>query len=89
VDAFHSVLAPIWHARPGDERSQKACAKAAEMEGVAKDIRSSDATPLVASIATLKLKCQGNKKADVDVALGEVHEAFHRLIEPRPAVSPR
>ena len=82
VDAFHSVLAPIWHSAPGQERTQNACSKASEMEGLAKGIRTSDATPLVASVATLKLKCQGDQ-ADVDAALFDVHEAFHRLIEPR------
>ncbi|HJW25929.1 MAG TPA: hypothetical protein VJ576_13625 [Rhodocyclaceae bacterium] len=88
VDAFHSVLAPIWHARPGKERSRNACAKAAEMEGLAKDIRSADAAQLVASVATLKQKCQGGD-AEVDAALFDVHEAFHRLIEPRPAAAGR
>lgn len=78
VDAFHSVLAPIWHSRPGQERARNACAKAGEMEKLAKDIRSGDAAPLLASVANLKKKCPG-KQADIDAALSEVHEAFHRL----------
>ena len=86
VDAFHSVLAPIWHARPGKERSRNACAKAGDMESLARDIRSADATPLAASVASLKVKCQGGE-AEVDAALFDVHEAFHRLIEPRPAAA--
>lgn len=84
IDAFHSVLAPLWHARPGKERSQNACAKAGEMERLAKDIRSGAAAPLLASIGTLKKKCQGNQ-ADIDAALFDVHEAFHRLAEPQTA----
>ena len=80
VDAFHALLAPIWHARPGKERSQNACAKAAEMETLARDIQSADAKPLVASITTLKSKCKG-KLADVDAAFFDVHEAFHQLID--------
>jgi hypothetical protein len=85
VDAFHALLAPIWHARPGKERSQNACAKAPEMELLAKDIHSADAKPLVASITTLKSKCKG-KLADVDAAFFDVHEAFHHLIDaPAPA----
>lgn len=88
VDAFHSVLAPIWHARPGKERSRNACAKAADMEDLAKGIRSADATRLVAAVGTLKQKCQAGE-AEVDGALFDVHEAFHGLIEPRPAASGR
>jgi len=88
VDAFHSLLAPIWHARPGKERSRNACAKAAEMEKLAQGIRSADAAPLVAATATLKSRCKG-KPADVDAALFDVHEAFHRLIDPKPPVSMR
>lgn len=82
VDAFHSVLAPVWHAAPGKERTRNACAKAGQMENLAKDIRSADASSLLAGIATLKKQCQ-DKKGDVEGALSEVHEAFHRLIEPR------
>lgn len=82
VDAFHGVLAPVWHAAPGKERTRNACIKAEQMESLAKDIRSADASPLLASIATLKKKCQDGK-GDVDGALSDVHEAFHRLIEPK------
>lgn len=85
VDAFHAVLAPIWHARPGKERLQNACAKATEMETLAGDIQSADAKPLVASITTLKSKCKG-KLTNVDAAFFDVHEAFHHLIDaPAPA----
>lgn len=81
VDAFHAVLAPVWHARPGKERSRDACAKASRMEVLANDIRSADASALRASVAALMGKCKG-KPRDVDGALHDVHEAFHRLIEP-------
>lgn len=82
VDAFHSVLAPLWHARPGKERSRDACAKADELESLAKDIRSADASPLLTSVAALKKTCQSNQ-ADIDAALFGVHEAFHGLAEQR------
>lgn len=87
VDAFHSILAPVWHARPGPERTQDACAKASEMARLANEIRSTDASQLVASISVLKSKC-GNNKGEVDVALYDVHEAFHHLID-MPAGSPK
>ena len=84
VDAFHAVLAPIWHARPGPARTQDACAKAGEMARLANEIRSKDASQLVASITVLKAKC-GNEKGNVDGAFHDVHEAFHHLIDMRPA----
>lgn len=86
VDAFHAVLAPVWHARPGPERTQDACAKAGEMARLAKEIRSNDASQLVASITVLKAKC-GNVMGDVDSAFHDVHEAFHHLIDMRPAAA--
>ncbi|MER2514735.1 MAG: hypothetical protein ABTQ25_20380 [Nitrosomonas ureae] len=85
VDAFHAVLAPVWHARPGPERTQDACAKAGEMARLAKEIHSTDASQLVASIPTLKTKCDSDKSA-VDAALFDVHEAFHHLIDAKPGL---
>jgi hypothetical protein len=82
IDAFHGVLAPVWHAPQGKVRSQNACAKTGQMVRLANDIRSTDASGLKASLATLKKACQ--KKGDVDGALFEVHEEFHRLIEAKP-----
>lgn len=78
VDAFHAVLAPVWHARPGPERLPNAFAKADELGRLASDIRSTDATKLVASIAAMKTACQS--KSDVDGTFHDVHEAFHHLI---------
>ncbi len=78
VDAFHEVLAPLWHARPGPERLPNACAKVGELGRLASEIRSTDATELVASIAAMKTACQS--KGDVDGAFHDVHEAFHHLI---------
>lgn len=82
VDAFHAVLAPIWHAAPGKERLQNACAKANEMEGLANNIRSTDPAQLLGAVAALKTQCQGNP-AGVEAAFGDLHDAFHRLIEPK------
>lgn len=85
VEAFHAVLAPVWHARPGKQRLLDACTKAPEMETLAKNIQSADAKPLVATIQTLKAKCK-SKPGDVDAAFFDVHEAFHHLIDaPAPA----
>ncbi len=88
VDAFHAVLAPIWHARPGPERLPNACAKADDLAGLAGGIRSADASKLVASIATMKTACE-SKQGDVEGAFYDVHEAFHHLIDAKPAPAKR
>lgn len=81
VDALHAVLAPLWHARPGKERSQNVCAKTNELERLAGDIRSGDPKSLLLAIAALKKQCQASP-ANIDAAFFDVHEAFHRLAEP-------
>ncbi len=88
VDAFHSLLAPIWHARPGKARSREACAKAGEMAKSAGQIGTADATALLASIGRLQSTCKG-KPAGVDAAFFDVHEAFHQLIDAHPPGSQR
>lgn len=81
VDAFHGVLAPLWHAAPGKARNRNACRQAGQMERLAKDIRSTDTAGLQAGVAALQKKCR-ERKAGVEDALFDVHEEFHRLIEP-------
>lgn len=83
VDAFHAVLAPVWHARPGPARSRDACAKVPEMAALAGKIRSIDASALGATVSDLRKACQD--KGDIDGRLFDVHEAFHRLIDAKPA----
>jgi hypothetical protein len=81
VDALHSVLAPLWHAKPGKARSQKVCAQAGQLASLSKDIRSGDNSALLASITALKAQCQ-MKPADIDAVFSQVHDAFHRLVDP-------
>ena len=82
VDGFHAILAPIWHAPQGKERLANACRQVVGMEKKAGEIRSADATALVASVASLKSRCDA-RPDDVEGALSDVHEAFHRLIDAR------
>lgn len=80
VEAFHAALAPLWHAKAGNERSKEVCARAGELENLANDIHSADAKVLLKSLAVLKVKCQAGSD-HVDPAFAQVHEAFHRLAE--------
>ena len=83
VDAFHSVLAPIWHARPGKARLRDACAQADEMGKRAGAIRSADASALIAAVTRLQVTCK-SQPAGIDSAFFDVHEAFHGLIDAHP-----
>lgn len=88
VDAFHAVLAPLWHARPGPERLPNACAKVDDMTRLASEIRSTNASKLAVTITSMKAACQG-KPGDVDGAFYDVHEAFHQLLDAKPAAAKR
>lgn len=81
IDAFHSVLAPLWHAAESQERSRNVCAQADQLGRLAQNVRSADATALRAATAGLRDKCQSGP-AGIDAALTQVHDAFHRLAEP-------
>lgn len=81
VDALHKVLAPLWHAKPGKARSQKVCAQAGQLGSLSRDIRSGNNTALLISITALKAQCQ-TAPADIDAVFSQVHDAFHRLVDP-------
>ncbi len=80
ADAFHAVLAPLWHAPASAERSDKVCAQAASMESLAAAIHCGDAKPLQAAVGVLKQQCQA-KPLDIERAFSSVHDAFHQLIK--------
>jgi hypothetical protein len=84
VDALHSVLAPLWHAKPGKARSQKVCAQAGQLGSLSRDIRSGDNAALLTSITALKAQCQKAPADinDIDAVFSQVHDAFHRLVDP-------
>ncbi len=81
VEDFHSVLAPLWHAQQGKERSRQVCAKAQNLELLAKAIRQGNSKPLLSSIAALRAQCQ-TSPGEIDAVFSRVHDAFHRLAEP-------
>jgi hypothetical protein len=78
VDAFHAVLAPLWHAKAGKERSQKVCTQADKLESLATGIHGTDTKHLIESLAAVRVQCQANP-TKIDEAFAQVHEAFHHL----------
>ncbi len=80
IDAFHAVLAPLWHAEPGAARDRDTCAQADTMAGLAGAIGSGDARALRAAVGALRRQCRERPGA-AEPALAKVHDAFHRLID--------
>lgn len=77
IDAFHDVLAPLWHSPESPERTAKTCAAVPVMESKAQDV--GDA-PLVEAVHALGAECAGDKAA-FQPRFAEVHTAFHAAME--------
>lgn len=80
VGAFHDVLAPLWHAPIGTERSQNVCKQAGKLETLAMEIHNEETKSLLKSITDLKAQCK-TTPSDIDTAFSQVHDAFHHLAE--------
>jgi hypothetical protein len=75
VDAFHDVLAPLWHSPDSRERTEKTCAAVPALEARAQDV--GDA-PLVEAVQALAAECTGDRAA-FKTKLAAVHDAFHAV----------
>jgi hypothetical protein len=91
MKSFHDVLAPNWHAKPGDERTEKTCAAVGDLQsradaveadyGDAKDLVVSEAArSLPAGVVALATACDADGRADFESTFKSVHESFHRLM---------
>jgi len=87
VGDFHDVLAPLWHADPGPQRTDDTCKQAPQMVALA-DVVATSAEPawadkaagLQASTKALADDCQ-HGRAGFDAKFHDVHEAFHQVAE--------
>lgn len=78
--AFHAVLAPLWHAPAGKERTSNACAKSAQLDLLAKAIPTENAAGLQEVTAMFKEKCASSPQ-DAEAVFGKLHDAFHKVSE--------
>ena len=90
IGDFHDVLAPLWHADPGPQRTADTCQAAPKMVTLADDVvRSSTpawaekANALKTATAALVEEC-ATTRAAFDTKFHEVHEAFHATAETGP-----
>lgn len=96
LTAFHDVLAPLWHAEPGAQRTSDTCAATARMAGLVPALY--DAPPAGADVAAwgaavdelqgrisdLEGPCSGGTvelgAMTFDDAFRALHEQFHALL---------
>jgi hypothetical protein len=77
IDAFHDVLAPLWHSPESGERTDRTCAAVPTLETRAQDV--GDAT-LVETVQALAAECTGDRAA-FKPKFAAVHDAFHAAME--------
>jgi hypothetical protein len=73
-------MSPLWHAPEGKERISNACAKAATLGKLAKDIKSTDSAELQKTVSQFKKTCK-SKPDEAGAAFSTLHDAFHKLGE--------
>jgi hypothetical protein len=77
IDAFHDVLAPLWHAADTPERTENTCKALPKLERLSQDV--GDA-PLVESVQALAAECLGDRTA-FKPKFSSVHDAFHAAMD--------
>jgi hypothetical protein len=77
IDAFHDVLAPLWHSPEGAERTEKTCTSIPTLEERAQDVGD---PALGEAVRALAAECAGDR-AGFEPRFAAVHDAFHALME--------
>jgi hypothetical protein len=96
LDAFHGVLAPLWHDESAD-RTAKTCTAVGELDTRATAIAAApvptgaDAAAwqkggadLKAAVAALRTECSTAARARFQPTFSALHEAFHHMMELLP-----
>lgn len=95
LNAFHDVLAPLWHAAKGDTRTGNTCAAASDLHDRAlavdaggppanahqPDAYKERAKKLVVSVDDLGVECGKAGRPDFEKKFSAVHDAFHDVME--------
>ena len=85
LDAFHDVLAPLWHAPDGPTRTTQTCATVPSFKERAAAAASLDGgADLVASVGALEKACDAPGRPDFKARFSAVHDAFHHAVEKLP-----
>jgi hypothetical protein len=94
LDAFHDLLAPLWHADKGDARRQKTCGAVPDFKTRAAAVKAAAApasvdaaawsgagAELETAVSGLEAACGGADPAAFDPAFEAVHTKFHGAME--------
>jgi hypothetical protein len=94
LDAFHQVLAPLWHADKGEARQKDTCAAVPEFKTRAAAIKGAAApasvdaaawtsagAELESAVAGLETACGGADPAAFEPAFEAMHAKFHGAME--------
>jgi hypothetical protein len=96
VRAFHELLSPLWHADPGDKRTQDTCSAMEDLRQRAADIVVAETPPaatgdeaayrdaasaLVHAVVELGEACAADGRPAFADRFAEVHTAFHVVME--------
>ena len=95
LNAFHDVLAPLWHGAKGDTRVANTCSAAADLHDRAvaidaggppanaqqPDAYKERAKNLVVSVDDLGVECGKTGRPDFEKKFSAVHDAFHDVME--------
>lgn len=84
VQAFHDVLAPLWHAPEGAERTAKTCDSTGALEEKAVAIEAvwkTEGKELHDSVKALAEECARDGRPEFQTRFAAVHTAFHALAE--------
>lgn len=79
LHAFHELLAPLWHAAEGDERTQKTCDAVADFRIKAAAVE--NGTEVVAAVEMLAGACGVAARPEFQAKFGALHDAFHAAME--------
>ncbi len=90
---FHDLIAPLWHAAPGEKRTNDTCNAISGMQVDAEAVAhtpapdtadaakwAAAAKELVDATAAMKAPCDSKDPAAFDAAFKRVHEGFHALL---------
>jgi len=94
LDAFHGLLAPLWHADKGEARRAKTCSSVPDFKTKAAAVKaaaapasvdaatwSSAGAELEAAVTGLETACGGADPAAFEPAFEAVHAKFHGAME--------
>lgn len=95
LNAFHDILAPLWHGAKGDSRTTSTCAAVADLHdgAIAVDKGGPPANAaqpdqfrerskkLIVAVDDLGAECKKTGRPDFEAKFATVHDAFHGVME--------